>query len=100
MEQKVYSDDQKALAGAFLYITYHGELGATYGMIKPENRPEAEDAGICAKNAYHTSSSAVEKPKSAYSAALTTDLRGANRLARQAGAGAGRADLRSGAEHV
>lgn len=74
MEQKVYSEDQKALAGAFVYITYHGALGATYGMIKPENRQEAEDAGVCAKNMHGTGASAAEKPKSAYSAALTTDL--------------------------
>ncbi|ABI93371.1 ParB/RepB/Spo0J family partition protein (plasmid) [Roseobacter denitrificans] len=74
MEQKAYTEDQKRLAGVFLYITYHGELGATYGMIRPENRKEAEDAGICAKNAHHTSYSAAEKPKSAYSAALTADL--------------------------
>lgn len=73
MEQKVYTDDQKKLAGAFVYVKYSGEFDVTFGMVKPEHRKEAEDAGICAKNS-HTSVASQNAPKGAYSAALTTDL--------------------------
>ena len=73
MDLKVYSDTQKKLAGVFVYVNYSGELGITYGMVRLENRKDAEDAGVCAKNT-HPSLSASPQPKGTYSAALTTDL--------------------------
>ena len=61
-----------AHAGAILYIGYHGDMQADYGLIRPEDRDAAEQAGICQPSRHKPAKQ--EKKKGAYSAALTEDL--------------------------
>ncbi|MEL6542967.1 MAG: plasmid stabilization protein, partial [Pseudomonadota bacterium] len=69
-----FTDDQMARAGVFLWVGYHGKIEASYGLIRPEDREEAEAAGHCQPSRHGTKAeSQAEKPP--YSAALSEDLR-------------------------
>lgn len=76
-----FSTEQKVHAGAYVYVDRTGTLNVCAGMIKPEDKQAAIDAGVLRKSAYDNDTSAA--PKSPISQKLADDLRCVARGARQ-----------------
>jgi ParB family transcriptional regulator, chromosome partitioning protein len=66
-----YTEDQKAVAGAIIYVTRDGEVRVAEGLILPEDKATARAAGLIART---SESDREEKPKSLISHALAEDL--------------------------
>ena len=75
-----YSDDQRTHAGLFLYVDYNGIQSVSGGLVKPEDKKAAIEAGILRKSMH---SSANDGPKSPISQKLRDDLNRVSRGARQ-----------------
>ena len=75
-----YSDAQKAHAGLVCYVDQGGDLQVCAGLVRPEDRKEAIEAGVLARSHHETASS---KPRPMISAALASDLAAVERGARQ-----------------
>ena len=75
-----YSDEQRALAGAFLYVTGNGKVSTVVGLVKAEDRQKAVEAGFLqsdeAKAAERAQAAAEKKAqKPAFAAAFVEDMR-------------------------
>lgn len=68
----VYSDENKAIAGAVLTIAYNGKLKVERGLIRPEDRTAVEGKGSA--NGAGISQDTTEPETGGLSAALTEDL--------------------------
>ena len=71
----VYSDIQKDCAGIILYVSNSGELNVIEGLVKPEDKSAAVEAGVLAASKHKTSDGAADatsKPR--MSQALQDDL--------------------------
>ena len=77
-----FTAEQKALAGVILYVRRDGTLEIVEGLVKPEDRKEAEAAGILAPSR-HASGEGESAPRSEISAALRMDLDRIEKGARQ-----------------
>jgi ParB family chromosome partitioning protein len=66
-----YTPEQRALAGVILTVDSNGQLQASNGMVRGEDRAEAEAAGIIAPNQHQPTEKA---PKAAISDKLRMDL--------------------------
>lgn len=71
-----FTEEQKAFAGARIFIRSNGEVDAVVGMIAPEDQEAAAEAGIIPKE----KKAKADAPKSPYSQKLAVDL-GAVKLA-------------------
>ena len=74
-----YSAEQRAIAGAFLYVTGNGTVSAVVGLVKAEDRQEAVGAGFlqsdAAKAAEQAQAAAEKKAqKPAFAAAFVEDM--------------------------
>ncbi|WP_298571959.1 ParB/RepB/Spo0J family partition protein [uncultured Aliiroseovarius sp.] len=67
-----FTEEQKAHAGAFVYVDREGAVKLSAGMVKPEDKQAAIDAGILKKSAHSTGNSDVKK--SPISQKLADDL--------------------------
>lgn len=78
LEQKLdlehYSTEQMAHAGVLLWIGHNGEIQCDFGLIRPDDRSDAEAAGICRASSHHRENPSNDSPKRAYSGALSADL--------------------------
>lgn len=68
---ETFTAEQKAHAGVYVWINYKGEIERETGLILPNDRKAAEEAGVCA---VARGGAAPEKPKGPYTAALADDL--------------------------
>lgn len=75
-----YTQEQRALAGVILTVDRNGHLQASSGMVRGEERTEAEAVGIIAPNHHQPTEKA---PKAAISEKLRMDLRRMETGARQ-----------------
>ncbi|MGR3512139.1 MAG: ParB/RepB/Spo0J family partition protein [Paracoccaceae bacterium] len=66
-----FTEKQKALAGCVVHVSQNGELQVTGGLIRPENKKSAIEAGILATSQH---GSAEKAPKNPYSQKLRDDL--------------------------
>lgn len=73
-----YSDEQKAISGAILYVTTQGNINVIDGLVDPEDRAEAEESGIIAKSHHKPAT-----PKNPISDKLRGDLNRIQTGARQ-----------------
>lgn len=76
-----FSEVQKALAGAFVYVDYRGELVVSGGFVKPETKAAAIEAGILKASRHLSGGEAA--PKSPISQKLADDLARVVRGAKQ-----------------
>lgn len=67
-----YSEDQKALAGCIVYVGNDGEVKVEGGLIKPEDKKAAFEAGILTKSSHASTGEPVAK--NPYSQKLRDDL--------------------------
>lgn len=65
-----YSEDQKAHAGCLLLVNGSGEVEVTAGLVRPEDRKAAVEAGVLQA----PQSSKPDTPKSPYSQKLVADM--------------------------
>jgi ParB family chromosome partitioning protein len=77
-----FTDEQKAVAGAYAYVDREGELRLSAGLVKPEDKKAAVEAGLLRASA-HSTNSGDSQPKSPISAKLADDLSRIARGARQ-----------------
>jgi len=66
-----FTEDQKALAGCVVHVSQNGELQITGGLILPEDKKAAIEAGILTASQH---GSAEKAPKNPYSQKLRDDL--------------------------
>jgi ParB family transcriptional regulator, chromosome partitioning protein len=66
-----FTEEQKALAGCVIHVRQNGELQVTGGLIRPEDKTAAIEAGILAASQH---GSAEKPPKNPYSQKLRDDL--------------------------
>ena len=66
-----YTDDQKAFAGAYVYVNRSGDMQVSGGYVKPETKKAAVEAGVLQASRH---GSADDKPKSPISNKLADDL--------------------------
>ncbi|MEO1638654.1 MAG: ParB N-terminal domain-containing protein [Pseudomonadota bacterium] len=66
-----FTEDQKALAGCVVHVGQDGQLQVTGGLVRPEEKKAAIEAGILAPS-HH--GSAEKAPKNPYSQKLRDDL--------------------------
>lgn len=76
-----FTDEQKAVAGAVLYVARGGTIKVAEGLVKPEDRKEAIAAGILAASQHGTTGETA--PKSPISDKLRADLDRIEKGARQ-----------------
>lgn len=74
-----FTEEQKAFAGAYVYVSRDGKLEVSGGYIKPETKKAAIEAGVLRGSAH----SSNDKPKSPISAKLADDLARIAKGARQ-----------------
>jgi len=75
LDRAVFAPEQIALAGVVLSIDYDGEIVSECGLIKPDDRTDAEAAGICRSSHHrHETRTDAREQRGPYSAALTADL--------------------------
>ena len=74
-----YTAAQKAVAGIIAHVDYEGELRILAGLIKPEDRAQAVEAGVLAR----PRGADGDQPKSPYSQKLMDDLERIRTGARQ-----------------
>ncbi len=65
-----YSDDQTAHAGCIILVNNSGKLEVTAGLVRPEDKKAAVDAGVLQA----PQSTKSDTPKSPYSQKLTADM--------------------------
>ncbi|PHS19330.1 MAG: hypothetical protein COA78_00315 [Blastopirellula sp.] len=66
-----FTDEQKTLAGCIVYVGNDGEVKVSAGLIKPEDKTAAVEAGVLTKS-HHGAAPAA--PKNPYSQKLRDDL--------------------------
>ncbi|MEO9780412.1 MAG: ParB/RepB/Spo0J family partition protein [Sedimentitalea sp.] len=69
-----YSDQQKALAGAMVYVRHDRTLSALRGLIKREDHDAAIAAGVLEASQHETGTPSPAEPKSPISQKLAADL--------------------------
>lgn len=75
-----FTDEQKAHAGAIVTVNQEGRISVTAGLVRKEDRKEAEDAGVLEPSRHKATDDA---PKSPISEKLRSDLRRVETGARQ-----------------
>jgi len=66
-----FTEAQKAIAGCVVHVGHSGALEVTAGLIRPEDKKAAIEAGVLAKSQH---GSAEKAPKNPYSQKLQADL--------------------------
>lgn len=74
LRQEVYTADQMAHSGAYLFIGFQGQIEIAAGLVKPEQREAAQEAGVCRASHHGNRPTNDDTPKRAYSGKLTSDL--------------------------
>jgi len=72
LDRQDYSEEQRTHSGAVIWLTGEGGTSAEYGLIRPEDKAAAIEAGIMA--APHRSVGGSAEKKGPYSARLMDDL--------------------------
>ncbi len=67
-----FTEAQKAIAGCVVHVGNGGQLEVTKGLIKPEDKKAAIEAGVLVKSSH--GSSGEQAPKNPYSQKLRDDL--------------------------
>ena len=77
-----FTEGQRALSGVMVYLNFHGELQRVEGLVLPEDKPAAIEAGFLHASAHvaHDTEEGEEgeegeAPKSPYSGALVQDMK-------------------------
>lgn len=75
-----FTDGQRALAGVMVYVNHRGELCPVEGLVLPEDKPAAIEAGFLRGSAHAAHDTDEEgetpdAPKSPYSGALVQDMK-------------------------
>lgn len=81
-----YTDDQKAVSGILVYLDSAGTICAEAGLVRPEDKPAAIEAGLIEKSLLTQTTGKKEPSKPAISATLALDLEKIRTGARQTAA--------------
>lgn len=73
LDRQEFTETQMSHAGVILWIGYDGLIAAEYGLVRNEDRAEAETAGVC-KRSHHATAGATLEKRGPYSGALVKDL--------------------------
>ncbi|MDA3858506.1 MAG: ParB/RepB/Spo0J family partition protein, partial [Roseovarius sp.] len=69
-----YTPEQKALSGIIVYVSHHGIVSVSSGLVRQEDQAKAIDAGIIEASKHETGTGAPEKAKPAFSQKFVDDM--------------------------